>query len=430
MTWIQLPIAASLLVLIASTTRSKAEDLAVTRSWTPDSLVVYALTHNAELHYYEAEVVAAKGQRRQAGLWKNPEISGEYGSRRITGADGDVQGEGFTRSITFTQPFEFPGKGSLRKAIADKNTQLAELGLRQFQTTLEYRVRSLAVRYGMAVEAAAMAEEIRNRNTALVKLFRERSVAGVQQWLELRAIEGGLVEQEQLVKEWTERRDEIRIELNILVGLPPNQPLALKAAPDQLPSRTGDLNALLRAGLENNLQLKMRTTEVERALREISAAKLEVAPDFSVGPFVSQDKAGDLEENLGGSIAMTLPLWNWNQGNIDTAKARKLQADSLRLDAQRKVEAEISRRYRAVERNRQLLERIPATMVTDLRAAHDLAERQYRVGAISLSLYSEVQREFVSALKARTEAVTDMWNSWFDLQILTGSNAVTKEVAQ
>lgn len=390
------------------------------RTWTIDALVQQALANNAELHYYEAEVAAAKGQRRQAGLWKNPEVSGEYGTRRITGSEGDLQGEGYTRSLSFTQTFEFPGKGSLRKAIANRNTELAELGLRQFKSALEGRVRALSVRYAQAVEISALLEEMSERSAALIKLLRERPVAGVQQLLELRAIEGGQTEQVLLAKEWAERRDETRIELNSLAGLPPSQSLRLKVNPASLPPEGRELNALVLTALEGNLQLKMRIVEVEKAVREISAAKLEVAPDFSIGPFISQDKAGDLEENFGGSLSMTLPLWNWNQGNVETAKARKAQADALLLEARRKVEAAISRRYRALERNRKLLSQIPEARVSELRSAYELAERQYRIGAISLALFAEVRREFVTALKTRSDVVLETWENWLDLNILTG----------
>ena len=113
---------------------------------------------------------------------------------------------------------------------------------------------------------------------------------------------------------------------------------------------------MILQGLIQNLSLKVHVLELEKALREVSAARLESAPDFSVGPFFSQDKAGEREENAGIILSTTLPLWNWNQGNITTANARRKQADSLLLDARRKVEREIARRCRAYMMSRKLLQ--------------------------------------------------------------------------
>jgi len=54
---------------------------------------------------------------------------------------------------------------------------------------------------------------------------------------------------------------------------------------------------MILQGLIQNLSLKVHVLELEKVLREVSAARLESAPDFSVGPFFSQDKAGEREEN-------------------------------------------------------------------------------------------------------------------------------------
>ena len=101
---------------------------------------------NAELQVFEAELAAAKGQRTQAGFFRNPEISTEIGAREVRDSENVLQGNGTTFSIAVTQTFEFPGKGTLRKAIANKNIEIAELGLEQFRLALAGQVRLLGLR--------------------------------------------------------------------------------------------------------------------------------------------------------------------------------------------------------------------------------------------------------------------------------------------
>src|SRR3954469_3094308 len=96
-----------------------------------DDLVAEILTNNPELGFYRAEIAAAKGERRTAGTLGNPELSGTLGDKRVSGAS--LAGEGVVWSLSVRQPFDWPGRIGLRKAIANRQIKLAELGLEQFK---------------------------------------------------------------------------------------------------------------------------------------------------------------------------------------------------------------------------------------------------------------------------------------------------------
>ena len=408
----------SLLVgLLLSTHFSKASTI--------DELTAQALMHNSELRFYEAEVTAMKGVRTQAGLWKNPEISIEYGERRIKNSGDQLQNQGTTRGGSFKQTFEFPGKGSLRKAIADQDILIADLALQQFKRTLTGKIHLLALNYLSASQQTQAIEEVSERSLALLQLLQSRPLAGTQQLLELRVIEGSVLSLQQSAKEWIQSREESRFELNSLLGLPPSHLLKIEASLSAPPPSLSTINEIVLAGLSHNLLLKIRTNELEKSTKILSSTKLDVAPDFSVGPFFSQDKAGGSETNFGGTLSLTLPLWNWNQGNIAQSKALQQQADALLLDSRRKVEAQIARTYRSLQVNQKLLELTPETTISNLRSASDLADRQYRTGAITVPLYLEVQREFLNALKIRHEVFLQVWSNQLDLDLLT--NGVISE---
>ncbi|GAB4245138.1 MAG: TolC family protein [Candidatus Methylacidiphilales bacterium] len=386
--------------------------------WTLPKLVQVALANNAELKFYEAEVLAAQGKRTQAGLWKNPELSGQYGERKVK-EPGAGQETGFTRSGSITQTFEFPGKGSLRKGIADRDIEIAQLGLKQFRLALSGQVQNLAYQLALAASNAEAAEEIVARSTKVINVLRERPTAGGQQLLELRLIEANVAEFQKYLREFQQTQEEARIELNRLVGQPPSQRLPIKI---QLtaPIQRLNLTELVQKGSRHNLQLRTRKIELEKAVREVSAAKLEIAPDLSIGPFFSQDKAGADEQNYGVTLSATLPLWNWNQGNIVAAKARREQADAMLMDARQRVESEIARRVRLYQLTQQHLEKIPAEMERNLREAAAEAENLYRHGSIPVQLYLQVQREFLNLRQMRNQLVLDAKRYQWDLSLLTG----------
>jgi len=389
------------------------------QSWTLEALLQKGLASNPELRSYEAEVAAAKGQREQAGLWKNPEITGEYGHRRVS--NGTEATTGFTRNLSASQTFEFPGKGSLRKAIAEQDIRLAELGLSQFRLALRGQIEALAYQYVVASQQARVAEEIEDRCQSLMQLLAKRPSAGTQQFLELKVIEGSLFELQKSSRDLIQSRDEALIELRRLLGLPKSQELEIESQ-FSLPTLKADSTTIVLRGLSGNVQLKMRLAEVEKAIKSVSVAKLDAAPDFSVGPFFSQDKAAENEVNIGASVSTSLPLWNWNQGNIATSQARRVQADALLMDARSKVESEILRRLRSFELTKKQLAQMPETTVSILREAADLADRQYRTGVIGVQLFLETQRGFLAAQKAYTEAQLGAWRDLLDLELLTGGS--------
>ncbi|HRT10872.1 MAG TPA: TolC family protein, partial [Candidatus Paceibacterota bacterium] len=94
------------------------------------ALVTEVLQKNPEVEFYQAEIAAAKAGRRAAGKWKDPEITAELGSKRVWERQGGgVLGDGPAWSVSVSQTIEFPGRIALRKAIANQQIELAELGL-------------------------------------------------------------------------------------------------------------------------------------------------------------------------------------------------------------------------------------------------------------------------------------------------------------
>ena len=69
-----------------------------TNAATLEALVAETLERNPELKFYEAEIAAAKGGRKTAGLLANPELSGSVGNKTIRG--GGLNAEGVAWSVS------------------------------------------------------------------------------------------------------------------------------------------------------------------------------------------------------------------------------------------------------------------------------------------------------------------------------------------
>jgi cobalt-zinc-cadmium efflux system outer membrane protein len=394
-----------------------------------DGLVTQALANNAELRVFEAELAAAKGQRTQAGFFKNPEISTEIGAREVRDEESILQGNGTTFSIAITQTFEFPGKGTLRKAIANKNIKIAELGLEQFRLALAGQVRVLAYEHLSAVTEAEAAEAVYKQSSELASQLDSQSNFGARLQIEIRLVQASLVELGAAIKEASLRREETRTQLNALLGRP--QSLPLRIANSLIPpGKRLNENALVFAAQENNPLLKIRQRELERSGRELTATRLDIAPDFAIGPFFSRDVAGDTEQNIGGAISATVPLWDWNIGNIQSSKARLAAAEALRVKAERDTEAQILSRLKAYELTLRQLGMIPSGLLQNIHEASTLADTQFRNGSIGAQLYLDTQSAYLNALRASQNAVLDAWRTLLDLNLLTGGHLDTPKEAK
>jgi len=120
-----------------------------------EHLVSMTLALNPELQYYEAEILAAKAVHRVAGKPDNPQLSTDSGRMRVVNlSDSDpthMTSIGVGYAVTLAQPIEWPGRLGLRKAIANGDVILAELGLARFRSFLAGRVRSLGWQ-GLAIQ--------------------------------------------------------------------------------------------------------------------------------------------------------------------------------------------------------------------------------------------------------------------------------------
>src|SRR6185369_9105202 len=102
--------------------------------------------------------------------------------------DGGLSAEGIAWSASVMQPFEWPGRLGLRKAIANRDLELAELGYVRFKVALAGRVRTLSDGLFAAQETAAAAREVAERFNALREVLVQRDPAGVTPLLETRVI--------------------------------------------------------------------------------------------------------------------------------------------------------------------------------------------------------------------------------------------------
>jgi len=361
--------------------------------------VSMALTNHPAVLALEANLQASQALRKQAGIRPNPEA--EFGAGY---KDTEVD-SGYEVDAALNFPIERRGKREARIGIAESDVLTAEAELAQVQRDLELQVRMLAYDYLTASADAEIAREIAERSRAMIDLLKQRPAAGPAMVIELRIIEASLVEFQNSAREFESQRDSSKVALNILLRRNLDSPLLLMDDL-QVPSAQHDL-ASLSASLEKSPALMKRLAEATRATREASAAALEAKPDFGIGPYVSREDAGDAETTVGLAISIPFTRRNRNQGMIAAAQARQTGAEAQLESARLSARTELVQLHHLYEAAVAQVDSITPELVSNLHDAADLADRQYRLGAIPVQLFLDMQREFLSVQLLRHNALLE-----------------------
>jgi cobalt-zinc-cadmium efflux system outer membrane protein len=409
-----------LVALGSATTNSLAADVPAgrTNGVTVEALVAEALELNPELKFYDAEIAAARAGRRTAGLLGNPEASGGVGQKRVSG--GGLSAEGLAWSVSVMQPFEWPGRIGLRKAIANHDIELAQLGYERFRIALAGRIRTLAYGLFAAQERSAAATEVAERFKALREVLLQRDPAGLTPLLETRVIEATELNAQRKASEAALATQSALLELNQLRGVAPDTRLSV--SPTQLAFRPPeDKSALLAMARTNNFELKVRTVELTQQGFRVDLARSERYPSISVGPTFSEENAGSERERIiGVGVSLPLPLWSRNNGNIEAAAARQRQAEVSLNVTERVIQRKVVEAALTYETKLREMTKWRPDSVQHFKEAAEVADRHYRLGAVPISTYVELQKQYLEAVEGLLDTKKEALEAAAQLELLTG----------
>ena len=381
-------------------------------------LVSEAVDKNPERLHYIAEIEAAFASLKASGKLANPELSTQIG--RKTSTDGSLRAEGAAWSVSLSQTFEWPGRIGLRKAIANKDLELAQLGLQRFTAALTARVRLLAFKTFAGKEREIAAREVADRFQSLREVLVQRDPAGLTPKLELRVIEATTLTLRRQAADTALEQKKALIELNLLLGRPAGDGLAIQApsfALEKLPPQ----NQLMELARTNNFEMKIKTAELEQQGFHVALAKNERFPAITVSPMFSQEKAGANERIAGVGVSIPLPLWNRNESGIAVSQAKQRQAEAMLRAATIDLEKEIATAAAIYDTRREEIGDWKQDSIDAFREAAALADKHYRQGAVASAIYLELQQKYLDAVDTLLSAKAEAMEAMLRLEELTGS---------
>lgn len=385
-----------------------------------EHLVSLTLAANPEIRFYEAEIVKARANGSTAGRQSNPTLELQYGKNKLIAPEASSDGLAFSASLA--QPIEWPGRLGLRKAIANRDIALAELGLDRFRFHLASRVRVLGCTLAAQQEIATAASEVAARYASLREVMVQREPAGIAPQLEMTTIEAAALVAESRAATAAVAVQKALLELNQLMGRRADSPLVVKRAAIEMKTAPV-LETLLLTSMRNHYDLRIRRAELEQQGFKVELAKNERYPAITVGPFFQQQNAPALENQsiIGIGVSFPLPIWKNGRAEVTAAEARQIQAQASLSAMQRDVERQVTESLLLFKTQQTRLALWKSDTVARFSAAAALADRHYRLGAVPMGTFVELQDKYLAAVESVTETQVQALEAALMLESLTGA---------
>ncbi|MDD2942371.1 MAG: TolC family protein [bacterium] len=390
MRWI-LPIA----IIVVTGAKSQAESRKPTLSL--NAIVQTVADKNPELQYYNAEISKADGAVLNAQKLQNPEFAIDFG-RKESSASGIHQGQGLIWEVSYAQTFEYPGRIELREAIAQKHVTIAELQLNKFRLALSNKATNIALELFQAQQNQETTQDIAYKVYNIFKVISQRESAGPAIILEKSLIEGSAISFRQRAIEFAGETEKLSIELNSLSGTDISSRYQVHVTHfGKIPIIPSE-RSLEAMAFESNPDLRIKKAELAQQGLKVQLALHETNPSLTVRPYYSEERADELEKTIGISLAVPLPIYNDNSGNIAIERAQTSQAETSLRTLEREIKGKITSLYASYRLRSEQIATLGSKSVNSLRNAAQEAEKQYELGVIPAATYLQLQEQYLNNL--------------------------------
>jgi cobalt-zinc-cadmium efflux system outer membrane protein len=392
-------------------------------------LVVRALADNPELRAARAEIDAAGGRLRQAGLRPNPML--ELGGQKALSPDNNVM-------IGLTVPLDLNGRREGRIGVAERELQMKRAQVLDRERRLAADVRMKAGEVLAARRNLGVTDDLLRANRDALRLIQERVRQGATPALEenLMLVEVNRLEASR--QTLASRLEIATLQLKALVGAAPDTPLSVRGdlAPAGPPV---DAAEGLRQALATRADLDAARAEVSMGVAKIRKEQAEGRWDASVNVGYQRQDVGfdlngqtasgatrpiqDVFHYFGAGVSIVLPVRNRNQGSIAAAEAEAKAAERRLEFAELTVRQEVSAAFARYEATRRALE-IYERGVRDVAGRNLTVVRQtYELGRGTLLDVIAEQRRYIEIENGYTDTLKQVYDATVEIARVTGATA-------
>ncbi|MGE7989610.1 TolC family protein [Pseudomonas sp. NPDC089554] len=382
------PFSIALLCLLSAAPAARAE-----QPLTLDQALAAAFASNPELAAVRQEIGIAEGERRQAGLLPNPELSWEM---------EDTRRDTSTTTVMLSQALELGGKRGARVEVAQAGQAIAQLDLERQANGLRADVTQAfhaAVRAQTAVELAEQSRALTERG---LRVVQGRVTAGQSSPVEETR---GQVQLAQAEAQLRRVESERRVAWQALARLTGSaradfiqlEGVALSPGPAPEAER-------LLAKVEQTIEWRLAAAQVERGEASLGSEKAQRIPNLTVSVGSQYSREDRDRINVVG-LSMPLPLFDRNQGNVLSAARRADQARDLRNAVELRLRSDTRSALSQWAMAMAEVDAYDRTILPSARQAVDTATRGFERGKFAFLDVLDAQRTLIEARSQYLDAL-------------------------
>lgn len=364
----------------------------------------------------DRDVVAAREVGASLLLPANPVLMGSAGPRHEDDPGGRVTGTSY--ALRLEQTVEIAGQRGARRAEVARAVDAAHW--RETVARAEVRARVHAAYVGAQL-AEAQVQAARRRVELAQQLVdgvqtRVDTGAASSVDLQLARVERGRAVRERVTAELARAR--ALAELRVLVGIAAERPLEVTGSIGQ-PAPPPPLGSLLARARAQRAELKA----LGASHGEVDAAIVRLRREAVPSPTLFLDLQRDLPGQLyvGGGLALPLPAWRRNQGELAVARASRARIETDTEATEREIDAEVASAYDGLVANLQIVETQEREVLPAAEAAVDLTTQGWRAGKFDLFRVIAASREASDARRNHLESLGALWQAAIAVDRATGT---------
>ncbi len=367
----------------------------------------------------ERDAVAARDVGASILLPTNPVIAGGVGPRREGPPANLVSEKGLQYFVHAEQTVEVGGQRSARRNVVSRALHTAELRVQVARAETRARVRAAYVSTQLALARVDATTQREALVAKLLEAVRARVAGGASSNvdLELARLERGSAARARI--DATLAATDALARLRLLVGMPPAQKLELQERAVAPPQRDVTLPALLARAQAQRAELAALTSGIDEIDADIVRLRREVIPSPTLFVDLQRDLPGQLF--VGGGLALPIPVWRRQQGELALARADRSRVEEERTLVERDVALEVERAFQSEAAQREMSELLDREVLPAAEAAVTLMTEGWRAGKFDLFRLLQTSRDASEARRLHLETLGLLWESSIALDRAVGA---------
>ena len=378
-----------------------------------------ACQYNPTILRYSALVASARGRAFQAGRMPNPSVG--YQGQQI-GSKGQAEQHG----AMFNQDLVRREKRQLDRSVASQEIAQAEQRLAAQQQRVLTDARNAYYRVLYAQQQIRVLEELKaiaQKAVDIAKILLDAEEVARTDLLQAE------VEKQQAELQLANAQYTLQAawsQLSAVVGQP--IPMQSLAGDFFAPSETFEFEPTLAWFCAQSPDVLAANARIYQARSYLQRQIVEPRPNMSVqGLYNFVDNGIGGKPDAGLAVSVPLPLWNKNEGNIQSARQELIAAEQMLAQVQLRIKQELAIVMEQYNRAHSQANYLKEQILPRVQQTLDLTRQTYEAGEINFVALLTVQRTYTQNKLAYLDSLATVRRSEVELRGMLLSGSLTAQ---